>query len=284
MQFPLSRRVVDLQSDHTSANQRQPSTMTSRSTTAHTFSPTLLLLILFFASAREEDDTTFAVGSTSSSTWSSFVLQLCDTLAPFCGVLCFLAPLPTIRQISRDKSVGFLPLLPYSSMLSNSFVWVMYGLLKDAPSVWGSNVFGVILGAYYFVTFAKHCGPMSNNLPGTVGQHLRGASLVILFNLVLAFWKKDDIIGKEGVFFCIILFASPLAALKQVIVSQSAASIPLPFTVACFINCFLWSIVGVFKMSDFNIYFPNLLGLSCSVVQLSLKAVYGNKTKSDLPK
>ena len=55
----------------------------------------------------------------SISLWTSFI-NLCDIIAPYCGVICFLAPLPTIYQISRDKTVGNLPLLPYSSMLSNS--------------------------------------------------------------------------------------------------------------------------------------------------------------------
>ena len=60
-------------------------------------------------------------------------------------------------------------------MVSNSFVWVMYGLLKKAPSVLYSNAVGVTLGAYYFFMFAKFCGPMACNLPGTVSQHLKGA-------------------------------------------------------------------------------------------------------------
>ena len=38
-----------------------------------------------------------------------------------------IAPFPTIRQVQRDKSVGGLPLLPYSSMVVNSAVWITYG-------------------------------------------------------------------------------------------------------------------------------------------------------------
>ena len=114
-------------------------------------------------------------------------------------------------------------------------------------------------------------------------------SAVILSNVFLAGWVSkemaSEIIGKEGVFFCIILFASPLAALKHVIVSKSAASIPLPFTVACLFNCVAWSCVGIWLMEDFNIYFPNLMGLCCAIAQLVLKVVYGDRPKStDLPK
>lgn len=176
-------------------------------------------------------------------------------------------------------------------MVANSFVWVMYGLMKQLPSVWGSNAIGVLLGAYYFTTFAHHCGPMASNLPGTVEQHLKGSGAIILFNLCLAASGAKnacDIIGKEGVLFCVILFASPLAALKHVIVTKSAASIPLPFTLACVVNCTAWFVLGWWKLVDFNIWFPNLLGLGCAVTQLVLKGVYGNRVsgakEENLPK
>ena len=260
-------------------------------TTMHMHQLILLTIIVLgctptFISAEDADAAkTIAVGGTTSL-WTTFV-NLCDTIAPYCGVICFLAPLPTINQISRDKTVGNLPLLPYSSMVSNSFVWVMYGLMRNLPSVWGSNMFGVILGAYYFTIFVQHCGPMASNLPGTVNQHLKGTGAIVLGNLCLAvsgITNASELIGREGVLYCIILFASPLAALKHVITTKSAASIPLPFTVACFINCMAWFVVGWWKLMDFNIYFPNMLGLSCAVAQLGLKGVYGNRAaKEGLP-
>ena len=167
----------------------------------------------------------------------------------------------------------------------------MYGLLKGLPSVYGSNGFGVLLGAYYFKTFIEHCTPMASNLPGTVSQHIKGAGCIILLNLCLAasgIENASEIIGKEGVFYCIVLFASPLSALKQVLATKSAASIPLPFTLACMLNCLAWTVVGLWGLAkgDFNIYFPNMLGLSCAVAQLVLKGVFGNRAAStkELPK
>jgi len=41
--------------------------------------------------------------NTNKSLWTSFV-NLCDTIAPFCGIIVFLAPLQTINQINKDKS------------------------------------------------------------------------------------------------------------------------------------------------------------------------------------
>lgn len=50
----------------------------------------------------------------------------------------------------------------------------------------------------------------------------------------------------------------------------------ISFTLACMLNCFLWSVAGLFDMKDFNIYFPNILGLLATLAQFGLKLIYGN--------
>jgi len=163
----------------------------------------------------------------------------------------------------------------------------MYGILKGLPSVWGPNTLGLALGVCYFTVFVKNCGPEARNLPGTAKQHLQVTTVILAVNLCLAGIGAGgvryaiDIIGTEGVIICIILFASPLAALKHVIGTKSAASIPLPFTLACFVNCIAWFVLGWWRAKDFNIYFPNVLGLSCAVAQLVLKGLYGNRTNCE---
>mmetsp|Transcript_33565 Transcript_33565/g.68544 ORF Transcript_33565/g.68544 Transcript_33565/m.68544 type:complete len:195 (-) Transcript_33565:214-798(-) len=187
-------------------------------------------------------------------------------------------------KIHRDQSVGGLPLLPYSSMIVNCVVWVTYGLLKSEPKVWQTNSFGLVLGTYYFAMFHRNCKKGANNLPGTASQHIQAMTVIITFTfLVAATMAKEgaaEIIGKAGVVFCVLLFASPLAALRTVIQTGSAKTIPLPFTVATVINCVLWSVFGLLDRNDFNIYAPNLLGLFFGIVQLMLIGWYGDGTSA----
>jgi solute carrier family 50 protein (sugar transporter) len=178
--------------------------------------------------------------------------------------------------------VGPLPLLPYSSMIANCFLWITYGLLKNEPKVWGTNLLGLFFGVYYFLKFTKYAPAKSSTLPGSILQHVNACLSVIAvtFGLVYISPFKDpaSIIGNLAVMFCVAMFASPLAALKTVLQTKSAKSIPLPFTLATLLNCFLWSVVGLFDMKDVNIYLPNLLGLACGLAQLTLKLLYGDGT------
>lgn len=51
----------------------------------------------------------------------------CGKAAPIISSGVFLAPYPTIKNIIADRSVSSLPLLPYSSMCVNAFMWMTYG-------------------------------------------------------------------------------------------------------------------------------------------------------------
>jgi len=210
----------------------------------------------------------------------------CGKAAPLISSGVFLSPVPTVQNIIKEKSVGNLPLLPYSSMCVNSLMWMTYGILKKDSKVWFPNAFGLFCGLNYFYQFQKYCPKNASNLPGTISQHIQYSIALVVSALVAAAVLKTqsaaELIGKLGVVLCVILFASPLAALKSVIETESAKSIPLPFTLTCILNCFLWTVYG-FDMGDFNIYFPNLLGLLSSLAQLGLIILYGNGKGQQLP-
>ena len=214
---------------------------------------------------------------------ASFV-NACGSLAPFAAIVVFMAPIPTIQQVRRERSVGSLPLLPYSSMVSSAFLWVVYGVLKQESSIWSANAVGLVLGSFYFLEFTKYAPKAAPTLPGAVMTHIQGILAIVMATALLSMLPTGvNMIGTAGVVFCIAMFASPLAALKVVLQTKSAKSIPLPFTLASLINCGLWSVAGLWGMKDVNVYVPNLLGLLFSIVQLSLKLLYGDGRGVELP-
>lgn len=216
-------------------------------------------------------------------------VQICGRLAPLASIIVFLAPLPTIRSISIQKSVGNLPLLPYSTMVTSCFVWVVYGLLINESKVWTTNSVGLVLGVYYFLEYIRFSPKKSPILPGSVLQHVRVSCLIMASIAAVAFLKDDSAfwVGSFAVFLCVVLFASPLAALKTVLQQKSAKSIPLPFTITTLVNCSLWAAFGLLDIHDVNVYVPNILGLACGVAQLFLKLWYGDGgvvASGELPK
>lgn len=219
--------------------------------------------------------------ATRSSPIMSSAIELCGQVAPMAAIAVFMAPFPTMLQIRRDRSVGDYPLLPYSTMIASTFVWVAYGILKGESKVWFPNGVGLAFGLVYFLNFIRFCPPKSSTLPGTVLQHMQGTSAMIALCLAISAFAGAPMVGNLGVILCVLMFGSPLAALKVVLQTRSAKAIPLPFTLASVLNCLLWSITGLFDMHDYAIYVPNLLGLSFGLAQVALKLIYGSGSLDD---
>jgi solute carrier family 50 protein (sugar transporter) len=208
----------------------------------------------------------------------TFLVKLCTRLAPIASILVFMAPIPTMRSIAKDRSVGSLPLLPYSSMCASTFLWLAYGVLKHNPSIWTANGVGLVLSIYYLREFIKYAPPEAPTLPGSVKQHLQACIAVIIGTILTAIVSSspEDPIGSFAVIFCLFMFASPLSALKTVLDTKSSKSIPLPFTIASTANCLLWTISGIWDMRDPNVYLPNSLALTFGIAQIALKLIFGD--------
>jgi len=169
--------------------------------------------------------------------------------------------------------------------MANCVLWITYGILKGESKIWGTNTVGLVFGAYYFVKFARFAPVKASTLPGSIRQHVNGILILAVSTATVAFLvplqDPSTFIGNGAILFCLLMFASPLAALKTVLKSRSAKSIPLPFTLATILNCALWSVFGLLEIHDFNVYFPNLLGLSFGLVQLSLRLRYGDGSSTN---
>ena len=151
------------------------------------------------------------------------------------------------------------------------------GFLRDEPKIWTANAVGFFVGCFYFLEFVRYAPKRSRSLPGSVTQHFQACFLVILGTLTLGCLDPSAIIiGHLAVLFCVVMFASPLAALPTVLETQSAQAIPLAYTAAVLTNSILWTIVGLLDMHDVHIYFPTVLGLGLSGIQLYLKLKFGN--------
>jgi len=152
------------------------------------------------------------------------------------------------------------------------------GILKKDPKIWSCNVVAALLGSYYTYVFTRFCPPKSPTLPGSVKTHFNAIIGIFAFAAMVATQfpaeKAASLLGSLGVTICLILFGSPLSALKTVIQTKSANSIPLPFTCGTVVNCLSWTVIGL-DSGDFNIYFPNTVGLFFGLVQIALKLIYG---------
>lgn len=215
--------------------------------------------------------------STTMPLLRSTLISVCAQTAPFANMAVFLAPLPTIHRIKREQSVGNLPLLPYTSMSNSAWLWTLYGVRKQQPSLYYSQAFGFMCAIYYIYSFLGYAPPHSPTLPGSVKRHLQISAVLQLAGIYWYMTGNDEMIAHAAVLLCLILFGSPLAALWTVVKTGSSHSIPLPFCIASVINNACWTVTGYAVMSDPAVYVTCGLGLGFGLLQLAVKSVYPDK-------
>ena len=135
------------------------------------------------------------------------------------------------------------------------------------------------MALFYFLEFVRFAPRVAPTLPGSVLQHGQAILGTVIATLLLCFSgikSATGIIGGAAVALCIAMFSSPLSAIKVVVETKSAKAIPLPFTVASIANCFCWTVFGLFRMNDPNIYVTNALGLSFGIMQAAVKIIFGS--------
>jgi solute carrier family 50 (sugar transporter) len=230
-------------------------------------------------------------GHHDADNWS-LLIRLCGYLAPVFSILVGVSPYPTVRHIQRRGKVGDYPLLPYTSMVITSTLSLAYGLLRDNVIIWSTSAVAVVLGIYYLLCYVQyaHTVVSTSTLPGTVEQHVAAVCVAMMLTILwtlnplgLASHEPDWLIGKVGLWFRVLMFASPLTTIRVVIRTRSARSIPLPFALASSVNCILWIIFGVCQVKDPNVYLPNVLGLGFALAQLTLKALFRSSDDASSP-
>jgi solute carrier family 50 protein (sugar transporter) len=191
----------------------------------------------------------------------------------------FVSPIPVFRRIISERSVGGLPLLPYSTMFVSGLLWCTYGLLIDNSAVWLSNSAPVFFGATYTAIFMKYCPADAQWLPGTKSMHLLGMALAVAFVGGTVFTQEREsaasIIASVAICMVVIMFAGPLTVMRSVIQEKSTKNLPFPMMVATVANCALWTFYGAEIIHDPYITIPNGLGLISGLAQAALFMRYG---------
>ena len=209
-------------------------------------------------------------------------------LFPILGVLLsnalYFSPLPAIVRAHTHGALGVLNPLPQALMVLSTNAWICYALAVPNGFILCSNLPGAI-ASVAFVVITLPLIPREAvatrfqvQLVLVVGT---GASLSLWTCLI--FYQLDHAarcfwLGAYGSALCVLLFASPLSTMREVLATSNAASIYAPLTIAQCTNCLMWTIYG-FSIGDVWVWGPNSTGLGLGVVQLTLKLVFPSRAR-----
>ncbi|KAF1325155.1 3-like protein, partial [Globisporangium splendens] len=210
------------------------------------------------------------------------VVQLVRAGASLAACAMFASLLPAVRAAQRTGATGALALLPILSMFANCIGWGLYGVLRrDYFPLVVTNVVGVGFSLFYTVAFYQ-----ITNARGAVLKKILVTYAALLAFVLYPVYSDEpaqdvqDHVGYMAVGIAAIMFASPLAVVREVIATRNAAIMPFTLIAAGVLNCLLWLTYGLILADSFVIA-PNLVNLILGVTQLMLFFVFPKDQKYD---
>ncbi|KAL6343922.1 hypothetical protein AAG906_027694 [Vitis piasezkii] len=200
------------------------------------------------------------------------------------SVLVFLAPIGTFWRIVKHRSTQDFESLPYVCTLLNSSLWTYYGIIKPGEILVATvNGFGVVVEAAYVTLFLIYApAKMRAKTVALVSLLDVGflAAAILVTRLALQGDTRIDALG----FICsglnIVMYGSPLAAMKTVVTTKSVEFMPFFLSFFLFLNGGIWTIYAVL-VRDYFLAVPNGTGLVLGTAQLVLYAIYRNSKPSN---
>ncbi|KAI9194448.1 hypothetical protein LWI28_006111 [Acer negundo] len=196
------------------------------------------------------------------------------------SVLVFLSPLGTFIRIVKHKSTEDFQSLPYICTFLNSSLWTYYGITNPGEYLVATvNGFGILVEAVYVSLFLIYAPSRQIRITTSVLVGILDvgflAAAILVTQLVLEGEVRIYAIGLMGAVLNIIMYASPLSAMKTVVTTKSVEYMPFLLSFFLFLNGGIWALYALL-VGDYFLGVPNGTGFLLGTAQLLLYAIYRN--------
>ncbi|KAK1592658.1 hypothetical protein Q3G72_028398 [Acer saccharum] len=172
------------------------------------------------------------------------------------SVLMFLSPLGTFIRIIKHKSTEDFQSLPYISTVNG------FGILVEA----------VYISLFLIYSPSRQIRITTSVLVGIMDVGFLSAAILVT-QLVLEGEVRIYAIGLMGAVLNIIMYASPLSAMKTVVTTKSVEYMPFLLSFFLFLNGGIWAVYALL-VRDYFLGVPNGTGFLLGTAQLLLYAIY----------
>ncbi|XP_043710629.1 bidirectional sugar transporter SWEET16-like [Telopea speciosissima] len=199
------------------------------------------------------------------------------------SVLVFLSPIRTFVRIVKNRSTEEFESIPYICTLLSSGLWTYYGIIRPGSYLVATvNGFGVLVEAIYVVLFLIFAPAKMKAKTAVLLVVLDGgflAAMVLGTRLALEGDTRIDVLGFVCAGLNIIMYGSPLVAMKTVVTMKSVEYMPFFLSFFLFLNGGIWAFYALL-VGDYFLGVPNGIGCLLGTAQLVLYMMYRNSKAS----
>uniref|UniRef100_A0A5B6ZE02 Bidirectional sugar transporter SWEET n=2 Tax=Davidia involucrata TaxID=16924 RepID=A0A5B6ZE02_DAVIN len=195
------------------------------------------------------------------------------------SVLVFLSPIGTFWRIVKRRSTEEFESFPYICTLLSSSLWTYYGITKPGGLLVATvNGFGIIVETIYVAIFLIYA-PSKMRAKTSILVAILDVGLLAVAIVVTRLALRGDIRIDAIGFMCaalnIVMYGSPLAAMRTVVTMKSVEYMPFFLSFFLFLNGGIWAFYALL-VHDYFLAVPNGTGFILGTAQLVLYAIYRN--------
>ncbi|CAH0701923.1 unnamed protein product [Spodoptera exigua] len=202
-----------------------------------------------------------------------------STLAITTTILQFFSGALVCKQYVLNKTTAESSSLPFVCGTLCCCLWYLYGSYKKDDVIILVNIIGITLMVIYTAVFYIYTFKKSTVLKQIL-------CLLFFLSFVICYINvEDDIqalyvtLGFVASLFTLVTIAAPLSKLLHVVRVNSTECLPFPMILMSFFVSLLWFLYGTIQ-NDIFLWLTNLVGAILAIIQLSLFAIYPNKSQS----
>jgi solute carrier family 50 (sugar transporter) len=195
------------------------------------------------------------------------------------GTMMSLSPVPTFIDIAiYSKTTGGYTVAPYISSVCCSSIWLTYALLAGSSKsdLIPLNALSIAIYMAYCAVFVTYTDNRQEVLRTYTAALLIIASIAALATLV----QSLVLIGILAIAANCLMFAAPLAIVKEVVKTKSVRYMPFLMSLMSFLCASVWLIWAIMAQ-DYFVLIPNALGTLFSLAQLVLYGVYWRMERNE---
>jgi solute carrier family 50 protein (sugar transporter) len=190
------------------------------------------------------------------------------------------SPFPDFYRVHKRRETGEVAVLPVVLLCTNCYMVAIYAYYIDNFfPVFSVSVFGVFTSIAFIAVYYR----WSTERP-YIHKVCLAAAFFMLLDTIYAILASTGVTrqskhqiavvtGWVTIFSSIAMFASPLATIRKIVRTKSAASLPFALCFCNAVNCTLWVAYAAVD-NDMFILSPNVAGAILGFIQVTLWFVY----------
>ncbi|GLJ19393.1 hypothetical protein SUGI_0349410 [Cryptomeria japonica] len=210
----------------------------------------------------------------------AFPLQLVvGIIGNITSLALYLSPMTTFWGIFKLKSTQAYSGLPYVCTLFNCCLWLLYGspfVKPHSTLLLTINGAGFVLEIFYLVSFLTFATKQQKVKTVRLAIAMMVAFVTVVAVTIYAlhtYSARQLVAGTLGVILSIVMYASPLSVVGDVIRTKSVKYMPFLVSLFSTLNALVWSAYSLMAR-DIFIAVPNGIGFLLGITQLVVYFIY----------